>query len=105
MGANALTMVEERFSAKTFFQPGKEVITYHPMDSIEIEGILAYYLEDFPQERENIAVAGRERVFRDHTLYNRGELLATLLENIIKQATPEEEQGEKPEEEGLPTEN
>jgi len=33
MGANALTMIEERFSAKTFFKPGEEVITYHPMDS------------------------------------------------------------------------
>ncbi len=106
MGANALTMVEERFSAKTFFKPGEEVVTYHPMDSIEIEGILAYYLEDMPEERENIAVAGRERVFRDHTLYNRGELLASLLENVIKQAAPPEgteQEGEQPTEE-LPTE-
>jgi spore maturation protein CgeB len=91
-------MVEERFSAKTFFKPGEEIITYHPMDSIEIEGILSYYLEDMPQERENIAVAGRERVFKDHTLYSRGELLGTLLDNIIKQATPPEEGNEQQEE-------
>ncbi len=97
---NALTMVEERLSTKSFFEIDKEIVTYHPIDTVEIEGKIAYFLEDKPSEREAIAKAGRERVFREHTLYQRGEFIAGLMEQILKAAKFEggEEQKETSEE-------
>lgn len=91
-GSTCMTMVEERLASKTFYVPDQEIITYHPMDTVEIEGKLAYYLEDNPEEREQIALAGKEKTFKEHTIYSRGELLANILEDIIKQAVQEDEQ-------------
>ncbi|GAB6073127.1 glycosyltransferase [Venenivibrio stagnispumantis] len=96
VATGALTFVEERLSSKAFFTPDEEIITYHPMDFIEIEGKLYQYLEEDVKRREEIAKAGRERAFREHTLYNRGELLANIMDDIIKRSLQEEEN--KPEE-------
>jgi len=92
VAANTLTMVEEKLSAKSFFVEEQEIITYHPMDSVEIEGKLIYYLEDAPNEREEIAKNGKDRVFKDHTLYQRGEILGNILEDIIQQASQQSNQ-------------
>jgi len=86
---NTLTMVEERLSVKSFFEVDKEIVTYHPIDTVEIEGKIAYFLEEKPSEREAIAKAGRERVFREHTLYQRGEFIASLMEQILEKAKVE----------------
>ncbi|WP_457641550.1 glycosyltransferase family protein [Persephonella sp.] len=92
VACNTLTMVEERLSAKSFFVVDKEIVTYHPMDSVEIEGKIAYYLEENPMEREAIAKAGRDRAFKDHTIINRGEFLANMMKDIIKQASQDNQQ-------------
>ncbi|RMD46954.1 MAG: glycosyltransferase family 1 protein, partial [Aquificota bacterium] len=94
VAANTLTMVEEKLSAKSFFVEEQEIITYHPMDSVEIEGKLIYYLEDAPNEREEIAKNGKDRVFKDHTLYQRGEILGNILEDIIQQASQQSQNKE-----------
>jgi len=91
VGSNSLTMVEERLSSKSFLVDGRDLITYHPIDSVEIEGKIAYYLEDTPSEREAIAKQGRDTVFRNHTILQRGEFLANMLNDIIKRASQEEE--------------
>ncbi len=96
---NALTMTEERLSTKSFFVPDKEIVFYHPIDTVEIEGKIAYFLEDKPKEREAIAKAGRDRVFQEHTLYTRGEFIASLMEEILKGAQPKEEKQEEQKEE------
>ncbi len=83
---NTLTMTEERLSVKSFFVPDKEIVLYHPIDTVEIEGKIAYFLEERPKEREAIAKAGRDRVFKEHTLYARGEFIASILEDILKSA-------------------
>ncbi len=98
VASNSLTMVEERLSVKSFFVPDQEIVLYHPIDTVEIEGKIAYFLEDKPKEREAIAKAGRDRVFRDHTLYQRGEFIASLMEDIIKNAEKAEEKSQKQEE-------
>lgn len=88
----SLTMVEDRLSSKSFFTPEKEIITYHPVDSVEIEGKIAYYLEDRPLEREEISKAARERALKEHNIYSRGELFANIMKDIIKQSINEEKQ-------------
>ncbi|MEZ0323625.1 MAG: glycosyltransferase [Hydrogenothermaceae bacterium] len=94
VACGTLTMVEERLSSKSFFTPDREIITYHPIDAIEIEGKIAYYLEDNPSEREEIAKAGRERVLREHTIYGRGEIIANIMKDIIRQSLTEEQKQE-----------
>ena len=89
-----LTMIEDKLATRSFFEADKEIITYHPMDILEIEGKLVYYLEENPEEREEIAKAGKDRAFKEHTLYQRGEILGNILENIIQQAVPQEEDKE-----------
>ncbi|ACO04646.1 MAG TPA: hypothetical protein DEP48_06540 [Persephonella sp.] len=95
VACNTLTMIEEKLSAKSFYQADKEIVTYHPIDSVEIEGKIAYYLEENPMEREAIAKAGRDRTFKDHTIINRGEFLANIMKDLIKQASKPEESEEK----------
>lgn len=90
VASGALSMVEERLSAKSFFTPDREIVTYHPMDPVEIEGKVAYYLEDNPAEREEIAKSGREKALREHNIYSRGEMIANIMKDIIKQSLTEE---------------
>ena len=86
LACNTLTMTEERLFTKSFFVEDKEIVLYHPTDYIDIASKILYYLEDKPSEREAIAKAGREKVFREHTIQNRGEFIAEMMKNIIKQA-------------------
>ncbi|WP_028950239.1 glycosyltransferase [Sulfurihydrogenibium subterraneum] len=98
VASGTLTFVEERLSSKSFFVPEKEIITYHPIDFIEIEGKVAYYLEEAPDEMAEISKAGREKALKDHTIYQRGEMLANIMEDIIKQSLQEEQKSENKEE-------
>lgn len=91
IASQSLTMVEKKLAAESFFIENQEIVTYHPMDPIEIEGKIAYYLEDAPIEREEIAKNGKNKVFNTHTLYQRGEILGNILEDIIKQVSQEQE--------------
>ncbi len=86
VACNTLTMTEERLSVKSFFVPDREIVLYHPIDTVEIEGKIAYFLEEKPKEREAIAKSGRDRVFKEHTLYARGEFIASILEEILRSA-------------------
>jgi spore maturation protein CgeB len=98
VASGSLTFVEDRLSSKSFFIPEKEIITYHPIDFIEIEGKVAYYLEEAEEEMKEIAKAGRERALKEHTIYQRGEILANIMEDIIKQSLQEEQKTDKQEE-------
>lgn len=98
VASSSLTFVEERLSSKSFFTPEKEIITYHPIDFIEIEGKIAYYLEEAQNEMVEISKAGREKVLKEHTIYQRGEILANIMEDIIKQSLQEEQKQENKEE-------
>ena len=98
VASGSLTFVEERLSSKSFFVPEKEIITYHPIDFIEIEGKVAYYLEEAHDEMAEISKAGREKALKEHTIYQRGEMLANIMEDIIKQSLQEEQKSENKEE-------
>lgn len=92
VACGTLSMVEERLSSKSFFIPDKEIVTYNPIDSVEIEGKIAYYIEDNPQEADEIAKAGRERAIKEHNIYSRGEIIANIMKDIIKQSLKEEKE-------------
>lgn len=98
IAAGAMTMVEDRFAARTILHEDREIATYHPMDPVEIEGKLAYYLQDAPLERQEIAKAGREKVLKEHTLFTRAEFLAQMMKDIIEKAAKEqpEQQEQQP---------
>ena len=98
VASNTLTMVEERLSSKSFLINGRDLITYHPIDTIEIEGKIAYYLEEAPKEREMIARQGRDTVFQNHTILQRGEFLANILNDIIEKASKPNDNGKVTEE-------
>ncbi len=107
VASGALTMVEERLSTKTFFNPDQEIVLYHPIDTVEIEGKIAYFLEEKPKEMEAIAKAGRDKVFKEHTLYQRGEFIASIMEQILKtaeqasEASKEQDQSSEQQEEAV----
>lgn len=92
VACGTLSMVEERLSSKSFFIPDKEIVTYNPIDSVEIEGKIAYYIQDNPQEADEIAKAGRERAIKEHNIYSRGEIIANIMKDIIKQSLKEEKE-------------
>lgn len=45
-----------------------------------------------------ISKAGRDKVLREHTIYQRGEMLANIMEDIIKQSLQEEQKSKSKEE-------
>jgi len=91
VATGTFTMIEEKLASKSFFVDGKEIVTYNPLDSVDIEGKIVYYLEEAETEREEIARNGRDRAFKDHTLYQRGEVIGNILNSIIQQASQEQQ--------------
>ena len=87
VATGTFTMIEEKLASKSFFADGQEIITYNPIDSIDIEGKIIYYLEENETEREEIAKQGKDKVFKVHTLYQRGEIIGNILDSIIQQAS------------------
>ncbi len=85
LACNTLTISEDRFFTKSFFKENEEIVLYNPTDYLDIVSKVAYYLEN-EDEREDIANAGREKVFKEHTIDNRGEFIANMMMDIVKQA-------------------
>jgi len=85
LACNTLTISEDRFFTKSFFKENEEIVLYNPTDYLDIVSKVAYYLEN-EDERKDIANAGREKVFKEHTIDNRGEFIANMMMDIVKQA-------------------
>ena len=85
LACNTLTISEDRFFTKSFFKENEEIVLYNPTDYLDIVSKIAYYLEN-EDERKDIANAGREKVFKEHTIDNRGEFIANMMMDIVKQA-------------------
>ncbi|MFH1073944.1 MAG: glycosyltransferase, partial [Candidatus Firestonebacteria bacterium] len=60
------------------FEPGKEIVCFKTKE--ELRDLVKYYLAN-TKEREEIAKAGQERAYRDHTFKKR---MQELLEKIQK---------------------
>ncbi len=89
LASNTLVFTEDRFFTKSFFVDGEDLILYNPNDILDIVSKIDYYLEDSPEERESIAKSGRQKVLTYHTLKNRGEFIANMMEDILKKAESE----------------
>ncbi|WP_321532012.1 glycosyltransferase [uncultured Desulfuromonas sp.] len=67
-GASAFQLVDCRPGLAEYFVDGKEIVTFSSLDDLRQKVI--YYLEN-DIERQRIAIAGYQRVCRDHTFANR----------------------------------
>lgn len=75
-GVGACLVTEGRENLRELFEPGREVVAYSdPQDCIEK---VRYYLAH-EDEREAIALAGKERTLREHTYAQRMEELLGML--------------------------
>ncbi|MFQ5431295.1 MAG: glycosyltransferase [Nitrospinota bacterium] len=75
----AFSLVDSRDELPPLMEPGKEIETFSSL--AELREKADYYLRN-PDERKNIANAGRKRVLADHTFEHRMvELLRVVMEN------------------------
>src|SRR5204862_2109161 len=70
--AGAFQLVDTRALLPSLFVPGVEAVTFS--DAAELRGLVAHWLGR-PEERAEIAAAGRARVLREHTYRDRMEAL------------------------------
>ncbi len=98
LACDTLTMLEERLFVKSFFEEDKEVVLYNPLDYLEITAKLEYYLNEHPDEAQEIAKLSRAKVFKEHTIVNRGEFIANMMNDIIKQSEADTENIKKSQE-------
>lgn len=64
----AFQIVDEKADITKYFEIGKEIVTFK--NEYDLRGKVEYYLAN-PKEREEIAMAGYNRVKRDHTIIDR----------------------------------
>jgi spore maturation protein CgeB len=74
-------LTDHQDALNDLFDVGNEIITYKHKD--EITDIAGYYLRH-PEQREAVAMKGRERVIRDHTYKHRVKCLIEYMEQRYK---------------------
>ncbi len=77
--SGAFQLVDEKKDIGDYFKVGKEIITFR--DENDLRKKVEYYL-NHPDEREEIAKAGFERVKRDHTIIDRMKKIIEIVETI-----------------------
>ncbi|MBN8548853.1 MAG: glycosyltransferase [Deltaproteobacteria bacterium] len=88
--AGAFQLVDERSLLTESFVPGKEIATFK--DATDLKEKIAYYLAH-PEERRKIAEAGRERVLREHTYFERmREMLSVIYSSKFEQLKRREDE-------------
>jgi len=75
---NAFQIVDEKRDIGKYFKVEKEVVTFKDKDDLRRK--VKYYLEN-PEEREQIAQAGFNRVKKDHTLIDRMKKIIDIVES------------------------
>ncbi len=71
-GIGTCLLTDDGKNINDLFEPGKEIITYSSVDEA-VEKVT--YLLDHEDERAEIARAGQKRTLKDHTIFNRCELI------------------------------
>jgi len=92
LASNTLVLTEERFFAHSFFKNEEDIVLYNPNDILDIISKISFYLEDGEEEREKIAMSGREKVLQFHTLDKRGEFIVDMMKDIFERAEKEVEE-------------
>ena len=81
-------MINYRHTLPSFFKPGEEVIAYNPLDRMDIEEKLLFYLEN-EEDRNLIAQRGFNAVRERYTCEDRIRFFKELIRDIFRQATQE----------------
>jgi len=80
--AGAFQLVDARSHLTRAFEPGKEIAVF--TDTEDLKAKIDYYLAN-PEERKAIALAGQQRVLKDHTYENRlNEMLSFIYRNSFE---------------------
>ena len=79
-GCGGFLLTDYRPALGEFFELDKEVVCY--MDIEDLRGKIKYYLAH-PEEREEIARGGQERVLREHTYRHRMGKLISIMREIF----------------------
>ena len=77
-------MINYRHTLSSFFKPNEEVITYNPLDRMDIEEKILFYLEN-EEDRLLIAQKGFKTVQEKFTCNDRIEFIKTLIKEIYKE--------------------
>ncbi len=81
-GMGCALMVDYRATLPGFFVPDEEVITYLPLDRVEIEEKVLFYLEN-PEKALEIGSRARQKVFERYSFEDRLDFLYELFANIL----------------------
>jgi glycosyltransferase involved in cell wall biosynthesis len=79
-GVGTCLLTDTGNNMKDLFEPDYEVVTY---DSIEEAKEKLSYLMDHDSERENIAKAGHRRTIKEHTIFNRCQVIDELIQSKL----------------------
>ena len=79
-------MINYRHTLPSFFKPMEEAITYNPLDRLDIEEKLLFYLEN-EEDRNLIAQRGAQAVSEKFTCEDRVAFFKELMKNIFEQIT------------------
>jgi spore maturation protein CgeB len=79
-GVGTLLVTDWKANLHEMFEPGKEVVAYRTSE--ECAEMIQYYLEH-DKKREAIASAGQQRTLRDHTYYNRMQVLVDIVRKYL----------------------
>lgn len=79
-GMGTCLLTQHASNVSEFFEPDSEVVTYDSKESVVSK---VKFLLDNPKTREEIALKGKARAIRDHTLNKRIPLLKEILESSI----------------------
>lgn len=75
-GCGAFLITDQPKGIEELFEIGKEIVCYNSID--ELRELINYYLQN-PKEREEIALRGQKRAYRDHTFEHRMKQILSVL--------------------------
>lgn len=82
-GSGALLVTEAKENLAEFFEPGREVVTYHTPE--EAADVAAAFLAD-PVLLSDMALAGQKRTLNSHTYAHRMQVLSEKLQALLSSA-------------------
>ena len=77
-------MINYRYTLGSFFKPNEEIIVYNPLDRMDIEEKLLFYLEN-EEDRQIIAEKGFKAVKERFTCEDRVEFIKKLIKEIYQE--------------------
>lgn len=87
-------MINYKHTLGSFFRPNEEVIIYNPLDRMDIEEKLLFYLEN-EEDRKLIAQKGFEAVKERFTCNDRIQFFKDLIRGIFEEITKQKQAEEK----------